>query len=103
MTKYEAQQTPRIGCKGKKKYWYGYKKHVSVDMKNGLINKVAVTAANETDAQGLERVCPNQGTVIGDKAIALILQLRQLRKKVVMMLPLRRIICFAKIEIKIGF
>ena len=38
----------RIGCKGKKKYWYGYKKHVSVDMKNGLINKVAVTAANET-------------------------------------------------------
>ena len=22
----------RIGCKGKNKYWYGYKKHVSVDM-----------------------------------------------------------------------
>ena len=26
----------RIGCKSKKNYWYGYKKHVSVDMKNGL-------------------------------------------------------------------
>ena len=23
----------KIGCKGKNKYWYGYKKHVSVDMK----------------------------------------------------------------------
>ena len=42
----------RIGCKGKKKYWYGYKKHVSVDMKNGLINKVAVTAANENISSG---------------------------------------------------
>ena len=30
----------RIGCKGKKKYWYGYKKHVTVYMKNGIINKI---------------------------------------------------------------
>jgi len=29
----------RIGCKGKQKYWYGFKKHVSVDMQSGLINK----------------------------------------------------------------
>jgi transposase, IS5 family len=27
----------RIGCKGKNKYWYGYKKHVSVDMQSGLL------------------------------------------------------------------
>ena len=26
--------------------WYGYKRHVSVDMQSGLINKVAVTPAN---------------------------------------------------------
>jgi len=39
----------RIGCKGKNKYWYGYKKHVSVDMQSGMINKVVVTPANVTD------------------------------------------------------
>lgn len=58
----------RIGCKGKDKFWYGYKKHVSVDMQSGLINKVAVTPANETDAEGLKHVCPSQGAIYADKA-----------------------------------
>lgn len=57
----------KIGCKGKDKYWYGYKKHVSVDMQSGLINKVAVTPANVTDAKGLKNVCPSQGAVYADK------------------------------------
>lgn len=57
----------RIGCKGNHKYWYGYKQHVSVDMSSGLINKVAITPANETDAKGLKRVCPSQGGIYGDK------------------------------------
>ena len=57
----------RIGCKGGNKFWYGYKKHVSVDMQSGLINKVAITPANITDAQGFKRVCPNQGAVYADK------------------------------------
>lgn len=57
----------RIGCKGKNKYWYGYKKHVSVDMQSGMINKVAVTPANVTDAQGLKNVCPSQGAIYADK------------------------------------
>ena len=57
----------RIGCKGKKKYWYGYKKHASVDMQSGLINKVAITAANTTDAAGLSHVCPDQGGIYADK------------------------------------
>ena len=57
----------RIGCKGKTKYWYGYKKHVSVDMQSGLINKVAITPANVTDGQGMKHVCPNQGAVYADK------------------------------------
>jgi hypothetical protein len=26
----------RIGCKGKNKYWYGYKKHLSMDMQSGI-------------------------------------------------------------------
>lgn len=58
----------RIGCKGKKKFWYGYKKHVSVDMQSGLINKVAITKANVTDAEGLSHVCPDQGGIYADKA-----------------------------------
>ena len=57
----------KIGCKGKNKYWYGYKKHVSVDMQSGLINKVAVTPANVPDSHGFKNVCPNQGAVYADK------------------------------------
>ena len=57
----------RIGCKGKDKYWYGYKKHISVDMQSGLINKVAITQANITDAKGLKHVCPKQGACYTDK------------------------------------
>ena len=57
----------RIGCKGKDKYWYGYKKHTSVDMQSGLINKVAITPANTTDVKGLKHVCPEQGGIYADK------------------------------------
>jgi IS5 family transposase len=58
----------RIGCKGKDKYWYGYKKHSCVDMQSGLINKVAITPGNVTDAKGLKNVCPDQGAIYADKA-----------------------------------
>ena len=57
----------RIGCKGHNKFWYGYKQHTSVDMQSGLINKVAITPANVTDASGFKHVCPNQGAVYADK------------------------------------
>ena len=57
----------RFGCKGNKKFWYGYKEHVSVDTQSGLINKIAITPANVTDAQGLKHVVPRQGAVYGDK------------------------------------
>lgn len=58
----------KIGCKGKENFWYGYKKHVSVDMQSGLINKVAITPANIPDAKGLKNVCPSQGAIYADKA-----------------------------------
>ena len=58
----------RVGCKGKDKFWYGYKKHVSVDMQTGLINKVAVTPAHVSDSRGLKHVCPSQGVIYADKA-----------------------------------
>lgn len=57
----------RIGCKGNNKFWYGFKKHVSVDIQSGLINKVAITPANVTDAKGFKYVCPNQGATYLDK------------------------------------
>jgi len=58
----------RFGCHGKNKFWFGYKRNLSVDMQSGLINKVAITPANTTDAKGLEHVCPNGGAVFADKA-----------------------------------
>jgi len=57
----------RFGCKGKDKYWFGYKQHASVDMQSGLINKIAATPANVTDAEGLKHICPNQGAAYADK------------------------------------
>ena len=57
----------RIGCKGGSKFWYGYKKHVSVDIQSGMINKVAAARANLTDAKGLSLVIPKQGAVYADK------------------------------------
>lgn len=57
----------RFGCKGSNKFWYGYKEHVSVDMQSGLINKVAATSAEVTDAEGVSHVCPSGGAVFGDK------------------------------------
>lgn len=58
----------RIGCKGKNKFWYGYKKHTSVDMQSGMINKVAITPANVSDSRGFKHVCPSGGAAYMDKA-----------------------------------
>ena len=67
LPKVAVDKQARMGCKGKDKYWYGYKSHVSVDMQSGLINKMAITPANITDAQGMKHVCPSQGAIYGDK------------------------------------
>ncbi|MCG8387231.1 MAG: hypothetical protein MJA30_16915, partial [Cytophagales bacterium] len=42
LPKVAVDQQASIGCKNKHTFWYGYKKHVSLDMQTGLINKVAV-------------------------------------------------------------
>ncbi|MDN3503978.1 MAG: transposase [Rhabdochlamydiaceae bacterium] len=60
-------QQARIGCKGNEKYWYGYKRNLSVCRKFGLISKVAVTPANVTDSQALKHLCPEYGLVFADK------------------------------------
>lgn len=68
LPKVASDKDARIGCKGKNKFWYGFKKHVSVDMRYGLINKVAITKANVTDSKGFKHVSPNSGATYGDKA-----------------------------------
>lgn len=65
--KYAKDPETRIGANGKNKFWFGFKKHVSVDMQSGMINKVKVTKANVTDADGAEYTCPDSGAVTGDK------------------------------------
>lgn len=57
----------RIGCKGKEKFWYGYKRNVAACMKYGFITKVAVTLANITDGKALKHICPKGGVVFADK------------------------------------
>ena len=57
----------RIGAKSSHKFWYGFKKHVGVDMQSGMINRVAVTPANVTDADGAKHVMPRSGAACGDK------------------------------------
>lgn len=71
----------RFGAKGKNKFWYGYKEHASVDMQSGLINKVAATPGNVSDADGLQHVCPDQGAVYADKGYCTKAALRTLKQK----------------------
>ena len=65
---YSSDPYARYGAKGKRDIWLGYKRHVSVDMGSGFINKVAVTQANVHDGVGLKHVCPKEGAVVADKA-----------------------------------
>lgn len=67
VAKFTADPQARYGAKGKNNFWYGYKRHHCVDMKQGLITKVAITPANVTDAQALKHILPKTGLVIADK------------------------------------
>ena len=57
----------KIWSKWKNKFWYGYKKHASVDMQSWMINKIAITQANVTDAKWMKHVLPNSWAVYADK------------------------------------
>ena len=70
VSKLAVDKDARFGAKSKTKFWYGYKKHVSVDMQSGMINKVAITHANVIDSKGFKHVAPKQGAVHGDKAFS---------------------------------
>lgn len=68
---YSADKDARFGCKGKSKFWFGYKRHVCADMRQGIIINLAVTPANVNDHDGFRHICPEGGMVFGDKAYAL--------------------------------
>lgn len=64
---YAADPDARWGAKGKDKIWFGYKRHNAVDMRYGLISKLAITPANVLDFQALPNICPKGGMVFMDK------------------------------------
>jgi len=64
---YAADKDARWGAKSKNKIWFGYKRHCSVDMRFGLIDKLAVTPASVLDPQALSDVCPQNQMVFMDK------------------------------------
>jgi IS5 family transposase len=68
ISKYAVDEDARIGCKGKNKFWFGYKRHQLVDMVSGVITKVKVTPANAGDAKSGAEILPETGMVFADKA-----------------------------------
>lgn len=67
VSEYSSDPEARYGAKSKRDIWLGYKRHVGVDMHQGLISKVAVTPANVHDGAGFTHVRPSQGAVVADK------------------------------------
>lgn len=64
---YASDKDARWGAKSKHNIWFGYKRHHSVDMRHGLIDKVAVTPANVPDPKALKEICPQNAMVFTDK------------------------------------
>ena len=68
VSEYSADKDARFGCKGKDKFWYGYKMHASVDMGSGLIKDTTATPANVPEQKALDEICPDGGMIFCDKA-----------------------------------
>jgi transposase, IS5 family len=67
VSKYATDKDARWGAKSKKKIWFGYKRHEAVDMRYGLVKKVATTPANVGDDKVMKNIKPKAGTVFSDK------------------------------------
>jgi len=67
LPKVSADPEAKIGAKSSKKFWYGFKKSVAVDMQSGMITKVAVTPANIADSDAARHILPKSGVAVGDK------------------------------------
>ncbi len=64
---YAKDKEARWGAKSKNNIWFGYKRTNAVDMRRGLIKKVAVTSAEVLDHKIAKSVAPKQGMVFQDK------------------------------------
>ena len=64
---YAADKDARWGAKSKTNFWFGYKRHHNVDMRHGLIDKLAVTPANVLDFEALPDIVPRDAMVFCDK------------------------------------
>lgn len=67
VSNYAADKEAKWGAKSKHKIWFGYKRHESVDMRYGLIDKLCVTPANVLDFQVLKNICPANCMIFMDK------------------------------------
>lgn len=67
VAKYAADTDARWGAKSKHKIWFGHKRHLSVDMRYGLIKKSTVTDASVPDFKTVKNILPKQGAVFMDK------------------------------------
>jgi len=67
VSKYAADQQAKWGAKSKTAVWFGYKRHEAVDMRHGLVKKVAVTPANVLDYKVTKHIAPKAGMVFSDK------------------------------------
>jgi len=64
---YAADKDARWGAKSKTNIWFGYKRHHNVDMRHGLIDKLAVTPANIPDPKILKEIITKNTMVFMDK------------------------------------
>lgn len=67
VAKYAVDTDARWGAKSKNKIWFGHKRHLSVDMRYGLIMKSAITNASVPDFKVVKNILPKQGAVFMDK------------------------------------
>jgi IS5 family transposase len=67
VSKYAADSDARWGAKSKNNIWFGYKRHHNVDMRHGLIDKVAVTPANAPDPKALQNIITKNTMIFMDK------------------------------------
>lgn len=67
VSEYASDQDAKWGAKSKTNIWFGYKRHQSVDMRFGLVDKLAVTPANVLDFNALKNICPQNCMAFTDK------------------------------------
>lgn len=68
ISEYACDKDAKIGCKGRNKFWFGYKRHHTVDMTSGIITNVKVTPANVPDHKVVGDILPPHGMLLADKA-----------------------------------